>query len=101
MDMVENRMTTHKVDKFQFNIVEEYTRAVVMLEHPDDISEYYIVAVSSPETPWWFEENDVWEEYYKEMRKAIEERYNKSGYWHEVKITLEFICEDKIYKKEI
>ena len=97
---MENRMSMHHMERYSFNIVEDYSRAIVELDHPDDSGEYYIIAVSSPEIPLWYDDEE-WEEYYKEMRKAIEERYNKSGYWHKVKITLEFIVDGKIYRKEI
>ena len=98
--MMDNRITTHKFGEYQFNIIEDYTRAIVELEHPDYSGEYYIVAVSSPVIPLW-SDDEGWEDYYKGMRKAIEERFNKSGYWHEVKITLEFVVDGKIYRREI
>ena len=98
---MKNRMSMHHMERYSFNIVEDYERAIIELEHPEDSNRYYTVAVSSPETPIWYDDDEEWAEYYKEMRKALEERFNPHNYWHEVKITLEYIIDGEIYRKEI
>ena len=96
---VNNR--TYNVDKYRINIMEEPEKAIVELEHPDYGNSYHIIGFNSEDMPWWSATDEEWEEYYKAVRKAIEERFNHSRYYHTVKITLEYVVDGKVYRKEI
>lgn len=58
----------------------------VLCEHPDDSSSYYTFGVKH---------DDFNEE---ETRKEIEHRVNRHGYWHEVKMWIEYYINGKMYK---
>lgn len=58
----------------------------VLCEHPDDSSGYYTFGVKY---------DDFNEE---ETRKEIERRVNRHGYWHEVKMWIEYCINGKVYK---
>ena len=58
----------------------------VSCEHPDDSSRCYVFGIK-------YDDFDK-----AETRKEIEKRVNRYGYWHEVKMWIEYYIDGKMYK---
>ena len=87
--------------EYRIDLMEDAIMAEVVLSHPDYSSEYHNICFASKDAPRLFDDDEEWHEYYQAVRKVIEHRYNRYGFWHEVKITMVCTFEDKVYRSEI
>lgn len=91
----------HNIGNYRISLMEYATMADIELIHPDHGSEFYLVSFNSEDEPDFGADEEEWKAFNQAVRKAIEEQYNHSGYWHEVKITLMFVVDGEVYRKEI
>ena len=84
-------------------VIETYSPIYhVELNHPDTGSEFHRVFIDDEgEAPSIFADEEVWNDYTKQMLKKIWEKFNSSGYWHTMTVHSEQVVDGKVYTPTI
>lgn len=81
-----------------FRVVEnDGPKYTVVLEHPDEGVSIHSFFIDSDEEPSVFADSEEWTEFNKRIIKAAWETFNKSGYWHTMTITAEYVFDGEAH----
>lgn len=73
----------------------------VVFEHPDTGVKIISFFVDDDDAPSVFADDEVWDEYNKEIARNVWKQFNNSGYYHTMSINAEYVFDGKGYVSNI